>query len=149
MQQYDMDDDEPYIVIEKHSGSVGSFLIGIAVGAGIALLMAPQSGVETRQGIRRGARRAGTAARDLADNVGDAVTDRIQYARETVESRIEGARQAVEIKKQQVSRAMDAGRMAAQQAREDLERRIAETKAAYHAGGDVARAGDTDDDSGV
>jgi gas vesicle protein len=150
MHQYDEDDDEPYVVIEKHSGSVGSFLIGIAVGAGVALLMAPQSGAETRQEIRRGARRAGTAARDLADNTRGAVVDRIQQARETVETRIDSARHAVDLKKQQVARAMDAGRVAAQQAREDLERRIAETKAAYHAGGDVARAGGgTDDASGV
>ena len=36
---------------------------------------------------------------------------------------------------------MEAGREAAQQARSDLERRLAETKAAYNAGADVARAG--------
>jgi len=35
------------------------------------------------------------------------------------------------MKKEQVQRAMEAGRAAAQQAREELERRIAETKAAY------------------
>jgi hypothetical protein len=40
-----------------------------------------------------------------------------------------------------VSRAMEAGRAAAQQARDELERRIAETKAAYNAGVDVARSG--------
>ena len=36
---------------------------------------------------------------------------------------------------------MEAGRAAAQQARDELERRIAETKAAYNAGVDVARSG--------
>jgi hypothetical protein len=35
---------------------------------------------------------------------------------------------------------MEAGRAAAQQARDDLERRIADTKAAYQAGTDAARA---------
>jgi hypothetical protein len=35
---------------------------------------------------------------------------------------------------------MEAGREAAHQARGDLERRLAETKAAYNAGADVARA---------
>ena len=49
------------------------------------------------------------------------------------------ARQAVELKRQQVSNAVHAGRAAAQQAREDLERRIAETKASYDAGAAVAR----------
>jgi hypothetical protein len=38
-----------------------------------------------------------------------------------------------------VSRAVDAGREAASQAREDLESRLAQTKAAYNAGADVAR----------
>jgi DNA repair exonuclease SbcCD ATPase subunit len=69
------------------------------------------------------------------------VGDRFRQARDQVEGRIENARQAVEIKRQQVSRAMEAGRAAAQQARAELERRIAETKAAYQAGGDVARSG--------
>jgi hypothetical protein len=38
-----------------------------------------------------------------------------------------------------VTQAVHAGRAAAAQAREDLERRIAETKAAYDAGESVAR----------
>jgi hypothetical protein len=42
------------------------------------------------------------------------------------------------VKKEQVHRAMEAGRAAAQQAREELERRIAETKAAYQTPGDIA-----------
>ena len=49
MRDFDFDDDEPYVVIEKSSGGIGSFLMGIAVGAGIALLMAPSSGMETRR----------------------------------------------------------------------------------------------------
>ena len=36
-------------------------------------------------------------------------------------------------------RAMEAGRVAAGEARVDLENRLTETKAAYNAGGDVAR----------
>ena len=43
------------------------------------------------------------------------------------------------MKKSQVTRAMDAGREAAHEARVDLERSLAETKAAYNAGADVAR----------
>jgi gas vesicle protein len=135
------EDDLPYVVIEKHSGSVGSFLIGIALGAGIALLMAPQSGAETRRGITQGARRARRAANDLATDVRDRVNDTFEQARAEVEQRIDSARQKIELKKEQVTRAMDAGRAAAQQTRDDLERRIAETKAAYRAGVEVARAG--------
>ena len=134
-------DDEPFVVIEKHEGGVGAFLIGLAVGAGVALLFAPQTGEETRRGLTRGAQRARARAQDFTDEMTESVTDRFRQARDQVEGRIENARQAVEIKRQQVSRAMEAGRVAAQQARADLERRIAETKAAYQAGGDVARAG--------
>jgi len=45
------------------------------------------------------------------------------------------------MKREQVQRAMEAGRTAARQAREELENRIAETKAAYDAGVSVARNG--------
>ena len=141
MRDYEFEDDAPYVVIEKETGSVGSFLLGIAIGAGVALLFAPQSGVETRRGRTRGARRARERAQDLTEEVTGQVSDTFRQARERVEDRIENARQAVEIKRRQVTRAMEAGRVAAQQARADLERRIAETKAAYQAGGDVARTG--------
>lgn len=131
------DDDEPYVIIEKHEGSIGSLLLGVAIGAGIALLFAPRSGVETRREIRARARRAQDAALDLAAGVTDTVVDTYHDARDKVESRIGAARDAIEIKRQQVVRAMDAGREAAQSARDELERRIAETKAAYQAGAEV------------
>ena len=141
MRRYDYEDEEPYVIIEKRSAGVGSFLFGIAIGAGVALLLAPQSGARTRRELRRKANRARQAAEDLAGDVKGKVTDTFVQARGQVEQRIDTARQAIELKKEQVSRAMEAGRAAAQQARDDLERRISETKAAYHAGADVARSG--------
>jgi gas vesicle protein len=137
---FDFDDEEPYVVIEKHSGSLSSFMVGLAIGAGLALLFAPQSGDATRRDIKRRARRAGNAAQQVASDVTGTVADTFDSARRRVEERIDTARQALELKKRQVHRAMEAGREAAHQAREELERRIAETKAAYQAGGDVARA---------
>jgi gas vesicle protein len=134
-------DDEPAVIIERHSGGVGSFLLGIAVGAAAALLLAPQSGAATRREIRRSARRAKRAARDIAGDITTTVNDTFEQARGRVETGIDTARQAIDLKKRQVSRAMEAGRAAAQQARDELERRIAETKAAYNAGVDVARSG--------
>ena len=133
--------DEPYIVIEKHSGGVGDFLIGTLIGAGVALLFAPRSGRETRADITRRARAAQDRVRDVAEGVTDQVVDRFEGARARVEEQIETARAAIVAKKEQVSRAMEAGREAAYQARTDLERRLAETKAAYNAGADVARTG--------
>ena len=133
-------DDEPAVIIERHSGGVGSFLFGVAIGAVAALLLAPQSGAATRRDIRRGAKRARRAAQDLAGDISTKVSDTFDQARDRVERGIDTARQAIDLKKRQVSRAMEAGRAAAQQARDELERRIAETKAAYNAGADVARA---------
>ena len=138
MANYEFDDDEPFVVIEKQTGSAGAFLLGAAIGAGIALLFAPRSGLETREELRRGARRVRDRAEDLVEDATDRISDTFTEARDQVESRIERARQAVDMKRQQVSRAMEAGRAAAHQARLDLERRISETKAAYQAGGDVA-----------
>ena len=134
-------DDEPAVIIERHSGGVGTFLLGIAVGAAAALLLAPQSGAATRREIRRGARRAKRAARDIAGDITTSVNGTFEQARDRVEQGLDTARQAIDLKKRQVSRAMEAGRAAAQQARDELERRIAETKAAYNAGVDVARSG--------
>jgi gas vesicle protein len=135
------DHDEPYIVIEKHSGSVGNLLLGVLIGAGVALLFAPRSGMETRTAISRRARRAGTTVKGVAEEVTGQVVDTFEGAKARVEEQLESARSAIEMKKAQVARAMEAGREAAQQARGDLERRLAETKAAYNAGAEVARAG--------
>jgi gas vesicle protein len=135
-------DDEPTVIIERSSGGgVGSFLLGVAIGAAAALLLAPQSGAATRRDIRRSARRAKRAAQDIAGDISTKVTGTFEQARDRVEQGIDNARQAIDLKKRQVSRAMEAGRAAAQQARDELERRIAETKAAYNAGVDVARSG--------
>jgi gas vesicle protein len=135
MSRYEYDD-EPYVVIEQSRGNFGSFLVGIAIGAGVALLLAPDSGIETRRRLRRSARRVKRVAREkLADDV----TDRYERARRTVEDKLESARSAIDLKRRQAGRAIEAGRAAAHQAREDLERRISESKAAYQAGADVVR----------
>ena len=132
-------DDEPYLIIEKSSSSVGAFLVGLAVGAGVALLLAPQSGEQTRAELARQARQARDRARDFAGDMSDGVTRRIGDARDAVTQRVDRAKQAVDLKRRQVERAVEAGRAAAQQARADLERRIAQTKAAYQAGTTAAR----------
>ena len=139
MARYDLGDEEPYVIIEKQEGSVGSLLLGIAIGAGVALLFAPRSGVETRADLRRRAREATDAARDAAQDVVDTAVGAMEEARRAVDDRVGAVREAVEVKRRQVSRAVDAGRAAAQQARDDLEARLASTKAAYQAGIDVAR----------
>jgi gas vesicle protein len=122
---------EPYVIIERREQSVGSLLIGIALGAGVALLLAPQSGVETRREIARRARRAQDAAQDFVGDVSGTVADKFQEVRASVEERIEATLDAVDDKKRRVSNAFHAGRAAARDARGELEQRIAESKAAY------------------
>jgi gas vesicle protein len=132
---YDDDDPyvlrEPYVIVEKREPGVGSFLIGLALGAGVALLLAPQSGEETRQVIARRARRAQDAAQDFVEDVSGSVADKFQEVRASVEERIEATLEAVDDKKRRVSNAYHAGRAAAREARGELEQRIAESKAAY------------------
>jgi len=134
MSRYEFDDDEPYVVIEKHTTSVAPFLIGLALGASAALLFAPRSGAATRRDIKRRARRVRSAAEQVANDVTDTVVDTFQDARRRVEAQIDSARDAIELKRRQVNRAVEAGRAAARDARDELETRIAETKAAYAGG---------------
>ncbi len=131
MSNYDWEDGDAYVVIERREAGIGSFIIGLAVGAGIALLLAPRTGEATRRDLQRSAQRMGDQAQNLVTGVADSVSQTIQDARMRVETRIGVARDSVDLKRRQVTNAVDAGRMAAQQARVELEQRIAETKAAY------------------
>jgi len=141
MSRHAFDDDEPYVVIEKHETSVAPFLVGLALGVGVALLYAPRSGRAPRRDIGRRAIRVRRAAERAASDMTDGVVDTFQDARRRVEEQIDSARNAIDLKREQVHRAMDAGRAAAHEARGELEQRIAETKAAYVAGAAVARNG--------
>ena len=123
--------EEPYVIVERHGGGVGSLFLGLAVGAGLALLLAPQSGEETRRALGRRARRAQEVATDFVQDVSGTVAEKFQEVRGSVEERIEATLDTVDRKRRQVSNAFDAGRAAAREARGELEQRIAESKAAY------------------
>ena len=101
---------EPYVIVEKREAGIGPFLIGLALGAGAALLFAPQTGEETRRGIARRARRAQEAAQDLVEDVSGTVADKCNEVRETVGERIDATLEAVDDKKRRVSSAYHAGR---------------------------------------
>lgn len=100
--------DEPAVVIERRGGGAGSgvalFLLGAAVGAGLALLWAPQAGDETRAQLRRSARRAKRRARDLAESGRDLVQDlqrqgksAARDAKSAIEERLARHREAVDL----------------------------------------------------
>src|SRR6185437_3971765 len=112
MTHYDFDDDEPMVVIEKHEPGIGPFLLGLAVGAGVALLVAPRSGLATRRRIKQRARRVQRAAEQVATDVTEGVVGTFEDARRRVEEQLDSAREAIDLKRRQVRRAMDAGREA-------------------------------------
>jgi len=124
--------ERPYVIVERDAGAgIGPLLLGLALGAGVALLFAPQSGEETRRAVARRARRAQDAAQDFVEDVSGTVADKFKQVRATVEERIDATFEAVDAKKRQVTNAVEAGRAAARQTRGELEHRIAERKAAY------------------
>jgi gas vesicle protein len=125
--------ERPYVIVERNDGGagIGPLLIGLALGAGVALLLAPQSGEETRRAVARRARRAQEAAQGFVEDVSGTVADKFNQVRTSVEERIDATFEAVDAKKRQVSNAVEAGRAAARQTRGELEHRIAERKAAY------------------
>lgn len=135
MDDYEWYDDEPYgepyVIVERHEAGVGSFIVGLALGAGVALLLAPQTGEETRRTLARRARRAQDAAQELVEEMSGTVAEKFNDVRNRVEERIEATFDAVDARKRKVSDAFHAGRAAARETRGDLEQRIAERKAAY------------------
>ncbi|HEY2806354.1 MAG TPA: YtxH domain-containing protein [Gemmatimonadales bacterium] len=57
-------------------------LIGALLGAGVALLFAPQSGSDTRRLIKRRARRLANGAKDKYEDVKDRIRDARRKAEE-------------------------------------------------------------------
>ena len=85
------------------------FLSGAALGAVAALLLAPQTGRESREQLRGYARRAEVDLRDLAGRAG-----------ETFEEVVEEGKEFVDSKKAVLREAFDAGREAMRRERDLL-----------------------------
>ncbi len=116
--------DVPYVIVERTGGrSVGSFFLGALVGAGLALLLAPKSGEETQEEIKERAQKLRVAA-----------TARMREAQSTLEERLDSVRDGVQARVGLVKDAMESGRQAALEARNDLETRLERSKAAARAG---------------
>ena len=90
------------------SGSVLlSFLLGGVVGAGLALLFAPQSGRETRQKIK-----------DLADDVKEKSAEYVHQAKEKATSLVEEGKGYYDEKKSILKSAVEAGKEAYEKEKE-------------------------------
>ncbi|MEO8199230.1 MAG: YtxH domain-containing protein [Gemmatimonadota bacterium] len=67
----DEDDGGRIIYMERDGGSsVKALLLGALIGAGLALLYAPQSGEETRRGLKRRLRKVRALAEEKVDELG-------------------------------------------------------------------------------
>jgi gas vesicle protein len=86
-----------------------SFLLGGMVGAGLALLLAPQSGEETRKKIR-----------DFADDVKDKTTDYVEKTKDKLTSYVDEGKGLYEQKKSIVKSAIEAGKEAYEREKERL-----------------------------
>lgn len=91
-------------------GSVGlAFVGGGLVGAAMALLLAPQSGRESREQVRGYARRAGDNIHELADT-----------ASQVVEQAVDKGREFLKDKQAVLTEAVEAGRTAMQREHDRL-----------------------------
>lgn len=86
-----------------------SFLLGGLVGAGFALLLAPQSGRETRQKIR-----------ELTDDVKEKAVGYAGDVKEKLTGGIDKGKELYEEKKSMISTAIDAGKEAYEHEKERL-----------------------------
>ncbi len=91
---------------QEGSGGVGSvvssFFLGGLIGAGVALLIAPSSGSETRQQIR-------ILAGDVKEKAREKADDYYEQIKETVVSTLEHGKGLVEEKKRLITSAVQAG----------------------------------------
>ena len=121
-------EDGPYVIIERRTGEFGTFVWGLLLGAAAALLFAPRAGRETRRELTESARGLRDRAETRVREVQRTVTETVEDARRQVEEGIESARRAVE-----------SGREAARTSRDDMERRVRGSAAAFRSGYDAAR----------
>jgi gas vesicle protein len=99
---------------EWSRGAVGlAFLSGGLIGAAVALLLAPQSGRESREQIRGYARRAGEHVHALADTLAGKTTEVLGEA-------LDKGREFIKDKQAVLTEAVEAGRAAMQRERERL-----------------------------
>ena len=84
-----------------------AFLLGGVIGAGLALLYAPQSGAETRRRIRDGAEDAQDWARDTFDGAREKLSDGTEKVRHALSEKKENLKAAVEAGKDAYIRERD------------------------------------------
>jgi gas vesicle protein len=130
----------PDVIIESDGGAgVKWFLIGALVGAGVALLYAPQSGDRTRREIAKRAKRARRDVEEKFEEVRGEVTSRGRKLKESAQDLAETVRDEVRDGRKAI-------RKTAATARDDLERRLEEARARRRSVVGADGVADIDDD---
>jgi gas vesicle protein len=80
-----------------------AFGVGVAAGAALALIYAPQTGARTRRQIRRGFNEAADYVSEAADTVTDAANKYIKRGKETVNDVVDSAQNVMTAAKKVVS----------------------------------------------
>ena len=93
----------------RTGSTIFAFFIGGLVGAGVALLLAPQSGKETRQKIK-----------ELADDAKEKATQYAEEVKSKVTSALGKGKELVEEKKSLITTAVEAGKEAYAKEKEKL-----------------------------
>ena len=78
------------------------FTVGVAAGAAVALIYAPQSGEKTRRQLRRGLEDASDYLKDAADTIGDHAEKYVKRGKDIVEDVVDSASNAVNAAKKVV-----------------------------------------------
>jgi gas vesicle protein len=81
-----------------------AFLSGAALGAVAALLLAPQTGRESREQLRGYARRAEGDLRDLASRAGEVLEEVVEEGKEFVDSKKAVLREAFDVGREAMRR---------------------------------------------
>jgi len=80
-----------------------AFGVGLAAGAALALIYAPQSGARTRRQIRRSLEEAGDRIRDTASEVGDLAEKYLKRSKDAVGDVVDSAQNVASAARRAVS----------------------------------------------
>ncbi len=116
------------VVVERSDSGLGGFLFGLAFGAGLALLLAPNTGEETRRQLKNTGRRFRAAAAEKAEDLQEALSAGFERTRDRVDEELGNVREVFDEKREGAKQAVDAGKAAVRSARSELERRLAKSK---------------------
>ena len=100
--------------------SLIAFFLGGLVGAGVALLLAPKSGSETRQMIKELAGDARERATGYVDKAKGTATSAVETAKQTATSYVEKGKEFIDDQKSVIISAVEAGKEAYNKEKEKL-----------------------------